>query len=156
MRRATTRLAGLFMLLLGGGVLAYGITDLTTLMRGFGDDRAVVVAEPYAASAILLGLFGLAVALVFLFAKPTEATPRRRGPPSGSERWSGPFFLALLGCLVFALLSPIIQSFIVTRLAASRGYVRCPEIEWPRHQPDRWAHATSVEHCPSEGASPDR
>jgi hypothetical protein len=42
----TAPLAGLFLLLLGGGVLAYGIADLKTLIRGFGDDKAVVVAQP--------------------------------------------------------------------------------------------------------------
>ena len=156
-QRAKAIAFGLFALVLSGGVLLSSIGDMTTLMRDFREYRPVIVSERYAASGILLGIFGVSLAAVFIFSPSTQRSPPgRRKAQTRAERLAKPYLLFVLCCILAALFAPTLQQVVVTSMATARGYVHCPEVTWPRHQPDRWARSGSVDACPREGASPSR
>lgn len=159
-RRVKVVIAGLFLLVLGIGLLGFGISDLSVLIRGLGEHRAVVASEPRAASAISLGIMALSIGALFLLSRPTDPGPRRRdrkaiAAEKRMEKWSGRYLIFLLACILFALFAPMVQRAVVGSVVAGRGYVPCPPITWPRHQPDRWALSGARDRCPGEGASPN-
>jgi formate hydrogenlyase subunit 3/multisubunit Na+/H+ antiporter MnhD subunit len=144
-----------FILLLGLGLLANSVGELATLVRGFGENRPVIVSEHYAVSGIFLGVFSLSFAAVLAFSPPSPTQhPGRRKQPTRAERLAGPYLLFVLVCILAALFAPTVQQLVVASAAHARGYVHCPAITWPRRQPDRWARAGSLQACPREGASP--
>lgn len=159
-QRAKLIAFGLLILLLGGGLLAGGVDDMSILVEGLHDHRPVIVSEPRAAAELIAGVLALTIAVLFLILRPAKTAPlrreRRRDPREHrAERWVGRYLVFLFAGILCTLFAPLMQRLVVISIVTARGYVHCPDITWPRHQPDRWARPDSVDACPREGASPN-
>ena len=143
---------------LGVLVAAFAGQDLSKIVHGLADQRPVIVSDPFAAAGVILGVMALGLAAVCVMPEPrAEGRRGRKGVPAKSNL-AKYLLLFVAACIVAAALAPSLQFAVVDAAAVRRGYARCPEVHWPRHQPDRWARVGPVGtagRCPREGVSPN-
>ncbi|WP_174278507.1 hypothetical protein [Sphingomonas bacterium] len=125
--------------------------DMLHLIHGFTTPLPVISSAHYALASLFLTPMAVGIGLMFLLSRqatPAQMKAAANSPRPGARR----FLLFIAGSLVAALIAPIPQFWTVDTLARRRGYVGCPALDRPHHQPDRWAVPG---HCPGPGADPN-